>query len=58
MRHQEQKGFRGILVGITQHQKVYIVYVPGTRNIIFSYDVFLMKTFIVRYHIRHNHMQR
>ena len=40
MRHQEQKGFRGILVGITQHQKVYIVYVPGTRNIISSYDFF------------------
>ena len=39
MRHQAQKGFRSIFVGITQHQKVYIVYVPSTRKIISSYDV-------------------
>ena len=39
MRHQAQKGFRGIFVGITQHQKVYLVYVPSTRKIISSYDV-------------------
>ena len=25
MRHQSQKGFRGIFVGITQHQKGYLV---------------------------------
>ena len=25
MRHQAKKGFRGILVGIPQHQKVYLV---------------------------------
>ena len=30
MRHQAQKGFRGIFVGIPQHQKVYLVYVPST----------------------------
>ena len=39
MRHQAQKGFRGIFVGILQHQKGYLVYVPITRNIISSYDV-------------------
>ena len=39
MRHQAQKGFRGIFVGITQHQKVYLVYIPSTRKIIPSYDV-------------------
>ena len=39
MRHQAKKGFRGILVGNTQHQKGYPVYVPSTRNIISSYDV-------------------
>ena len=39
MRHQAQKGFCGIFVGILQHQEGYPVYVPSTRKIIFSYDV-------------------
>ena len=39
MRHQAEKGFHGILVGIPQHQKGYLVYVPITRKIISSYDV-------------------
>ena len=39
MRHQAQKGFRGIFVGIPQHQQEYFVYVPSTRKIISSYDV-------------------
>ena len=39
MRHQAQKGFCGIFVGITQHQKGYLVYVPSTKKIISSYDV-------------------
>ena len=39
MRHQAQKGFHGIFVGITHHQKVYLVYVPSTRKIIYSYDI-------------------
>ena len=39
MRHQAQKGFRGIFVGITEHQKGYLVYVPSTRKIISPYDV-------------------
>ena len=39
MRHQAQKGFRGIFVGIPQHKKGYLVYVPGTRKVILSYDV-------------------
>ena len=38
MLHQAQKGFRGIFVGIPQHQKVYLVYVPSTRKIMSSYD--------------------
>ena len=38
MRHQSQKGFCGIFVGIPQHQKGYIVYVPSTRKIISPYD--------------------
>ena len=38
MRHQAQKRFCGILVGIPEHQKWYLVYVPSTRKIISSYD--------------------
>ena len=39
MGHQFQKGFCGIFVGIPQHQKGYIVYVPSKMKIISSYDV-------------------
>ena len=39
MRHQEQKGFCGISVGIPQHQKGYLVNIPSTKKIIDSYDV-------------------
>ena len=39
MRHQQQKGFHGILVGIPKHQKAYLVYVPSTSKIISPYDV-------------------
>ena len=45
MRHQAQKGFRGIFVGIPQHQKVYFVYVPSTRKLISSYDVVFDESF-------------
>ena len=45
MCHQAQKGFRGIFVGITEHQKGYLVYVPITRNIISSYDVVFDESF-------------
>ena len=39
MRHQAQKGFRGISVGIPEHQKVYLVYIPSARKLISSYNV-------------------
>ena len=39
MCHQAQKWFRSIFVGIPEHQKGYLVYVPNTRKIISSYDV-------------------
>ena len=39
MRHQAQKGFHGIFVGIPEHQKGYLVYLPSTRKVISSYDV-------------------
>ena len=45
MRHQAQKGFRGIFVGIPQNQKGYLVYVPSTRKVILSYDVVFGKSF-------------
>ena len=47
MSHQTQKGFCGIFVGITQHQKGFIVYIPSTRKIISSYDFVLMKVSLV-----------
>ena len=37
--HQAQKGFCNIFVGIPQYQKRYLVYVLGTSNVIYSYDV-------------------
>ena len=48
MRHQAQKGFRGIFVGLSEHQKGYLVYVPSTRKIISSYDVVFDEIFLVR----------
>ena len=45
MCHQAQKGFRGIFVGIPQHQKGYLVYVPSTRKVILSYDVVFYESF-------------
>ena len=39
MHHQAQKDFYSIFVGIPEHQKVYLAYVPSTRKIISSYDV-------------------
>ena len=48
MRHQAQKGFRGIFIRITQHQKGYLVYILSTRKIISSFDVVLMKYILVR----------
>ena len=44
MRHQAQKCFRGIFVGITQNQKGYLVYVPSTREIKSSHDVVFYET--------------
>ena len=48
MRHQAQKGFRGIFVGIPEHQKGYLLYVSSTRKVISSYDVVFDKSFLVR----------
>ena len=48
MRHQSQKVFCSIFVGIPEHQKGYLVYVPSTRNIISSYDVFFYEKNLVR----------
>ena len=45
MRHQAQKGFHGIFIGIPEHQEGYLVYVPSTRKIISSYDVVFDESF-------------
>ena len=45
VRHQPQKGFRGIFVGIPEHQKGYLEYVPSTRKIIYSYDFVFDESF-------------
>ena len=34
-RHQAQKGFRSIFVGISEHQKGYLMYVPIKRKLIY-----------------------
>ena len=47
IRHQAQKVFRGILVGIPQHQRGYLVYVPSTRKKISSYDVVFDESFSI-----------
>ena len=58
MRHQAQKGFCGIFVGILQHQKGYLVYVPSTRKIISSYGDVSDESFLVSFRIHHNLMQK
>ena len=45
IRHQAQKGFRSIFVGIPEHQKGYLVYVLSTRKVISSYDVVFDESF-------------
>ena len=45
MCHQAQKGFRGIFVGIPEHQKGYLVYIPSTKKVISSYDVVFDESF-------------
>ena len=47
MRHQAKKEFCGIFVGIPEHQKGYLVYVPSSRKIIFSYDVVFDESFSI-----------
>ena len=45
MCHQAQKGFHSIFVGIPQNQKGYLLYVPRSRKIISSYDIFFDESF-------------
>ena len=47
VRHQAQTIFRGIFVGIPHHQKGYLVYVPSTRKIKSSYDIYFYEFFLV-----------
>ena len=45
MRHQAQKGFHVIFVGIPEHQKGYLLYVPINKKVISSYDVVFDESF-------------
>ena len=36
MRHQAQNSFQGIFIGVPQHQKGYLVYIPQKRMIVSS----------------------
>ena len=46
MRHQPQKGFRGIFVGIPDNQQgCYEVYIPATHQTIPSHDVVFDESF-------------
>ena len=58
MLHQPQKVFKGIYIGIPQHQKGYLIYIPSTRKIVSSHGVVFEKLFLVCYHTRHIHIQR
>ena len=44
MHHLSQKGFRSNSVGIPQHQKWYLIFVPSTRKIVSSNVVLFDKT--------------
>ena len=56
MRHQAQKCFCGILVGIPQHQKGYLVYITHKRKILSSYNFFLMRVFLLCWRTHPSHM--
>ena len=58
MRHQAQKGFCGISVVLPEHQKGCIVYVPSTRKVISSYNFVFDQSFLVRYHIFQDLIQK
>ena len=58
MRHQAQKGFHGIFVGIPLNQKEYLVYVPHKRKIVSSYDVVFDESFLVLWNTCHNNIQK
>ena len=45
MCHQPQNYFCSIFVGISQHQKGYLVYVPGARKMISLYDAVFYESF-------------
>ena len=47
MRHQSQKDFPGIFVGITQHKKGYLIYVPSTCKIVSSHEIAFDETFYI-----------
>ena len=51
MRHQAQNGFCGIFVGIPQHHKGYLVYVPSTKKL------YLHRTTISKNKVTHDKLE-
>ena len=45
MHHKSQKGFCGTFVGILQHQKGYLIYVPSTQKIFSSHNIVFEEKF-------------
>ena len=58
MRHQSKKSFRGIFIGIPQHQKGYPIYIPSTRKSFLHMKLYLTKTNLVRYNLLNVRIQR
>ena len=58
MIHQAQEGFWGIFVGIPQHQKWYLVYVPHKQKITCLYNFFLMRVYLVIFSTHQNYIQK
>ena len=58
MCHQAQKGFRGIYVGISQHQKViFFMYHTNVRSYLRKMS-FLVRFYPAHWCTRHNHIQK
>ena len=58
MRHQSQKGFCGIFIGIIQQWNWYLIYVPSTSKVVSSPDVVFEKKFLVQQYTHHIRIYR
>ena len=56
MHHQAKNGFRSILIGISQHEKQYLVYIPHREKIISLYDIVFGDISLVRWLTRQKYL--